>query len=59
MYTLYQNAVNPGNMLRMANLGQTLIWQGLTHFFVTLWDCIKIYIGSEHTMGNAEFFNNT
>ncbi len=47
MYTLSQNDINPGNVLRMAILGQTLIWQGLTHFFVTLWDCIKLYIGSE------------
>ena len=57
MYTLYQNDINLGNMLRMAILGQTLIWQGLTHFFVTLWDCIKIYIGSEPAMGAAAFQN--
>ena len=57
MYALYHNAINPGNMLRMAILGQTLIWQGLTHFFVTLWDCIKIYIGSEPAMGAAAFQN--
>lgn len=57
MYTLYQNDINPSNMLRMAILGQTLIWQGLTHFFVTLWDCIKIYIGSEPAIGGAAFQN--